>query len=94
MVDDYTFSLSDLVVSTKDYPSDGSSDSLDGLPTSSVAVEKTTHTGRKYTIHLWKGRRFTSLPMLRAAYAAAKAGKSDFFSALSNFGYTRLGSSS
>lgn len=94
LVDDYTFSLSDLVVSTKDYPSDGSSDSLDGLPTSSVAVEKTTHTGRKYTIHLWKGRRFTSLPMLRAAYAAAKAGKSDFFSALSNFGYTRLGSSS
>ena len=82
--------ISNLVISTLGYTSDGSVGSVDGVPSSTTVEERITKKGKKYKMHTWKGKLCYSLPTLRAAYAARKVEQAELFSTLAAFGYLQI----
>ena len=82
--------ISNLVISTLDYTSDGSVGSVDGVPSSATVEERIQKKGKKYKVHTWNGNFYYSLTTLRAAYAARKVEQAEFFSTLAAFGYLHL----
>ena len=82
--------ISNLVISTLDYTSDGSVGSVDGEPSSATVEERFTKKGKKYKVHTWNGKFYYSLTTLKAAYAARKVEHAEFFSTLAAFGYLHL----